>query len=154
MWFTPAEAAAGIGTGLLPARADLPQSGTIGQASFIAIPANTQALEGAQVTTNFLLSPVAQVRVEVIRGMDNLAVPDLARLHPEGRVMFDALPGRPEMLAPAGRGTRGGSFTRLGWRRSRLKGSGEQASDDRWSAASTSSLGEHAQRSQQVRDRR
>ncbi len=101
--FNPAEAATGIAAGLLPAsaRAYMLEGGTIGNASFVAIPTNASAPEGAQVVANFLLSPEAQARAQDIRGMGNPTVLDLARLQPEDRALFDALPHAPGMLTAA-----------------------------------------------------
>lgn len=101
--FNPAEAATGIAAGLLPAsaRAYVLDGGTIGNASFVAIPTNASAPEGAQVVANFLLSPEAQARAQDIRGMGNPTVLDLARLRPEDRALFDALPHAPGMLTAA-----------------------------------------------------
>ena len=60
--FNPAEAAAGIRSGTLPetARVYVLDGGTIGNASFVAIPFNAAHVEGAMVAANFLLSPGAQ----------------------------------------------------------------------------------------------
>ncbi|HEY0204574.1 MAG TPA: ABC transporter substrate-binding protein, partial [Acetobacteraceae bacterium] len=101
--FNPAEAATGIAAGLLPpsARAYVLDGGTIGNASFVAIPTNASAPEGAQVVANFLLSPEAQARAQDLRGMGNPTVLDLARLQPEDRALFDALPHVPGMLTAA-----------------------------------------------------
>ena len=101
--FNPAEAATGIAAGLLPAsaRAYVLDGGTIGNASFVAIPTNASAPDGAQVVANFLLSPEAQARAQDVRGMGNPTVLDLARLQPEDRALFDALPHAPGMLTTA-----------------------------------------------------
>jgi putative thiamine transport system substrate-binding protein len=101
--FNPAEAATGIAAGLLPAsaRAYVLDGGTISNASFVAIPANASAPEGAQVVADFLLSPAAQARAQDLRGMGNPTVLDLARLQPEDRALFDALPRAPGMLTAA-----------------------------------------------------
>ncbi len=101
--FNPAEAATGIAAGLLPAsaRAYVLDGGTIGNASFVAIPTNASAPEGAQVVANFLLLPEAQARAQDVRGMGNPTVLDLARLQPEDLALFDALPRAPGMLTAA-----------------------------------------------------
>ena len=92
--FNPAEAATGIAAGLLlgSARAYVLDGGTIGNASFVAIPTNASAPEGAQVVADFLLSPEAQARGQDVAGMGSPTVLDLARLQPADRARFDALP--------------------------------------------------------------
>lgn len=101
--FNPAEVATGIANGLLPAtvRAYVLDGGTIGNASFVAIPANASAHEGAQVVADFLLSPEAQARAQDAAVLGNPTVLDLARLVPADRARFDALPRVPGMLTPA-----------------------------------------------------
>lgn len=102
--FNPAEAATGIAAGLLPgtARAYVLDGGTIGNASFVAIPANASAPEGAQAVADFLLSPEAQARAQdAAAGMGNPTVLDLGRLPPADRARFDALPQAPGLLTAA-----------------------------------------------------
>ena len=101
--FNPAEAATGIATGLLPAtvRAYVLDGGTIGNASFVAIPTNASVPDGAQVVADFLLSPEAQARSQDAAVLGNPTVLDLARLAPADRARFDALPQVPGMLTPA-----------------------------------------------------
>ncbi len=62
--FSPGEASAAIADGLLPdtVRTTVLDGGTLGNASFVAIPYNASAPEGAMVVANFLLSPEAQAR--------------------------------------------------------------------------------------------
>ena len=62
----PAEAAGAIASGELPdtVEAYTLDGGTIGNASFIAIPFNANAKAGAMVLANFLLSPEAQARMQ------------------------------------------------------------------------------------------
>ena len=62
--FSPGEATAAIANGLLPdsVRTSVLDKGTIGNASFVAIPYNAAAREGALVLANFLISPEAQKR--------------------------------------------------------------------------------------------
>jgi len=102
--FNPAEAATGIAAGLLPgtARAYVLDGGTIGNASFVAIPSNASAPEGAQAVADFLLSPEAQARSQdAATGMGNPTVLDLARLPAADRARFDALPQAPGLLTAA-----------------------------------------------------
>jgi putative thiamine transport system substrate-binding protein len=92
--FNPSEAALAIATGLLPptVRSYALDGGTIGNASFVAIPTNASAPEAAQVVTNFLLSPEAQARGQDPRVLGTYTVLDLARLPPSSRKLFDDLP--------------------------------------------------------------
>ena len=101
--FNPAEAATGIATGLLPAtvRAYVLDGGTIGNASFVAIPTNAAAPEAAQVVADFLLSPEAQAHAQDPAVLGNPTVLDLARLPPAARKLFDDLPRAPGALTPA-----------------------------------------------------
>jgi len=92
--FNPAEAANAIATGLLPptVRGYVLDGGTIGNASFVAIPTNAAAPEAAQVVANFLMSPAAQAHASDPDSMGNVTVLDLARLSPADRKLFDDLP--------------------------------------------------------------
>ena len=71
--------------------------GTIGNTSFVAIPYNASAKEGAMVVANFLLEPATQARAQDIRQMGNFTVLDLAKLSPEDRRRFDELPRHPAL---------------------------------------------------------
>ena len=101
--FNPAEAATGIAAGLLPptTRAYVLDGGTIGNASFVAIPTNAAAPEAAQVVADFLLSPEAQAHAQDPAVLGNPTVLDLARLPPAARKLFDDLPRAPGALTPA-----------------------------------------------------
>ncbi len=92
--FNPAEAANAIATGLLPptVRGYVLDGGTIGNASFVAIPANAAAPGAAQVVANFLLSPAAQAHASDPDSMGNVTVLDLARLSAADRKLFDDVP--------------------------------------------------------------
>ncbi len=63
--FNPNEASNAISNALLPdtVRSYVHDSGTIGNASFVAIPFNANAQAGAMVLANFLMSPEAQARM-------------------------------------------------------------------------------------------
>jgi putative thiamine transport system substrate-binding protein len=97
--FNPAEAAVGIASGLLPdtARVYTLERGTIGNTSFVAIPYNASAKEGAMVLANFLLEPATQARAQDVRGMGSLTVLDLDKLSPADRRLFAALETGPAM---------------------------------------------------------
>lgn len=100
--FNPAEATVSIANGLLPpsVRTFVPRIGSIGNASFVAIPVNAAAPDAAEVVANLLLSPEAQARAEDPRHMGNPNVLDLARLSPADQALFAAWPRGPEALAP------------------------------------------------------
>ena len=97
--FHPAEAAAAVRDGLLPAsvRPFTFAKGTIGNTSFVAIPYNAAHTAGALVLANFLISPEAQARAQSIAYLGNLNVLDLARLPATERARFvqDSNPALP-----------------------------------------------------------
>lgn len=66
--------------------------GTIGNVHFLAIPANANAKEAAQVFADFLLSPEAQGRKADIANWGDGTVLDLARLDPAAKAAFQAVP--------------------------------------------------------------
>ncbi|RVV96778.1 ABC transporter substrate-binding protein [Mesobaculum littorinae] len=87
--FNPGEASAAIANYELPetVRSFVLEGGTIGNASFLAIPFNANAKEGAMVVANFLMSPEAQARAQdpdilgvgTVLDLDKLEAPDRAR---------------------------------------------------------------------------
>jgi len=91
--FNPNEASNAIANFQLPetVRSFVFDGGTLGNASFLAIPYNSDVTEGARVFVNFLLSPEAQARMQdpnvwgvgTVLAMDRLTEADRAR--------FDAL---------------------------------------------------------------
>jgi putative thiamine transport system substrate-binding protein len=105
--FNPSEAAVSAQAGLLPdsVRTFTFAKGTIGNTSFVAIPYNATAKEGAMVVANFLLEPATQARAQDVRQMGNFTVLDLAKLAPEDRRRFDQLPRHPALPANAELGT-------------------------------------------------
>ncbi|HAB15576.1 MAG TPA: ABC transporter substrate-binding protein [Verrucomicrobiota bacterium] len=92
--FSPEAASSAILTGQLPdtTRTFVFDGGTIGNASFLAIPFNSRAKAGAQVLINFLLSPTAQARKQDPRQLGSLTVLALDRLEPADRALFEKLP--------------------------------------------------------------
>lgn len=100
--FNPAEASAAIADGTLPdtVRSYVLDGGTLGNASFVAIPVNARAVAGAKVLANFLLSPEAQARKQDPAVWGGATVLDLARLAPADRARFDALDLGPATLGP------------------------------------------------------
>lgn len=99
MSFDPASTAAAIAQGLLPetARVFVPEGGTIGNVSFVAIPYNSGNPEGAQVVANFLLDPVVQARMQNIEVLGSFSVLDPERLDADARAAFEALPTAPAL---------------------------------------------------------
>jgi putative thiamine transport system substrate-binding protein len=100
--FNPAEAALAIARGQLPdtARVTGLAGGTIGNASFVAIPYNAAHRDGAMVVANFLMSPEAQAHAADPRVLGAMTVLDLARLPAEQRQRFDHRATSPAMPAP------------------------------------------------------
>lgn len=101
--FSPGEASAAIASGQLPdtVRSFVLDGGTIGNASFVAIPYNASAPEGAMVLANFLLSPLAQARAQDPDVLGYGTVLDMGALSPEDRARFDALDLGIATLTPA-----------------------------------------------------
>ncbi len=97
--FDPAEAAGSIEAGLLPAtvRTSALQNGSIGNTSFVAIPFNAPHPEAAMVVADFLLEPSTQAHAQDIRVLGSFTVLDLAKLSPEQRQIFTALPTNPAL---------------------------------------------------------
>lgn len=100
--FNPSETATGIAAGTLPpsARVSGLTRGTIGNASFNAIPRDAAHPDGAMLVLNFLLSPEAQAKGQDVRMMGAENVLDLARLSPADRALFAALPSSPALPKP------------------------------------------------------
>lgn len=94
MSFNPSSASAGIATGQLPPSIQtfILSSGTIANASFLAIPYNSSAKEGAMVLINFLLSPEAQARKQHPRILGSPTVLTMDKLSDADRSRFDVLP--------------------------------------------------------------
>ena len=91
--FSPGEASAAIANFELPdtVRTFVPEGGTIGNASFVAIPYNASAREGAMVVADFLLSPEAQARALDPEVLGYGTVLDMGKLSPEERAAFEAV---------------------------------------------------------------
>ncbi|MCG6112389.1 MAG: ABC transporter substrate-binding protein [Paracoccus sp.] len=101
MSFDPASAAAAIADGLLPEtmRVHVPDAGSIGNVSFVAIPFNAAHQAGAKVVANALLEPATQARMQNIEVLGSFSVLDPARLVAEERAAFAALPTAPALPA-------------------------------------------------------
>jgi putative thiamine transport system substrate-binding protein len=82
------------------------ERGTIGNVSFLAIPYNASAKEGALALINFLLSPEAQARKQDPKVLGSETVLDLDKLAPAERRLFEsargaAVPANTEVLGAA-----------------------------------------------------
>ena len=99
MSFDPSYAAAAINLGLLPdtARVFVPEGGTLGNISFVAIPYNAAHVEGAQVVADFLLSPEAQAHMQNIDNLGAFSVLDPALMDVEAAPFFADLPQSPAL---------------------------------------------------------
>jgi putative thiamine transport system substrate-binding protein len=101
--FNPAEASLAIVKRELPAsvRSYVLDGGTIGNASFLAIPFNAASKEGALVLANFLLSPEAQARKQDPAIWGGLSVVSIAKLNRSDRELFDRLKPGAASLSPS-----------------------------------------------------
>ena len=101
--FSPGEATAAIANNQLPdtVRTFVLDKGTIGNASFVAIPYNSGAKAGAMVVANFLLSPEAQARAQdpAILGYGTVLAMD--KLSDADRALFETLDLGIATLTPA-----------------------------------------------------
>ena len=105
--FSPGEATAAIANGQLPdtVRTSVLEKGTIGNASFVAIPYNSGSAAGAMVVANFLLSPEAQVRSHNPEILGYGTVLNMDALNTGDRAAFDALDLGIATLSPADLGS-------------------------------------------------
>ncbi|MEE3318038.1 MAG: ABC transporter substrate-binding protein [Pseudomonadota bacterium] len=105
--FNPNIASNAIENGELPdtVRTFVTDNGTIGNASFVAIPYNATAKEGAMVLANFLLSPEAQARAQNPAVLGYGTVLSMDALSAEDRALFDAIDLGVATLTPAELGT-------------------------------------------------
>lgn len=101
--FSPGEATAAIANGQLPdtVRTFVLEGGTLGNASFVAIPYNSSAKEAAMVVANFLLSPEAQLRAQDPNVLGYGTVLNMDALGAQDRADFDALELGIATLSPA-----------------------------------------------------
>ncbi|MBM2576588.1 ABC transporter substrate-binding protein [Jannaschia sp. Os4] len=101
--FSPGEATAAIANFELPetVRTAVLEGGTLGNASFVAIPYNAANAAGAMVVANELLSPEAQARAQDPDVLGYGTVLDMEALSPEDRARFEALDLGIATLSPA-----------------------------------------------------
>jgi putative thiamine transport system substrate-binding protein len=101
--FNPGRASAAIAAGEVQdsLRTHVWQGGTIGNASFVAIPFNAAHAAGALVIANLLLDPEVQARAQDPAVLGFQTVLNLEALTPQDRARFDALELGPATLSPA-----------------------------------------------------
>lgn len=104
--FSPGEATAAITNNQLPlsARTFVLDKGTIGNASFVAVPYNSGSKAGAMVVANFLMSPQAQARAQDPDILGYGTVLDMDALSADNQAVFDALELGVATLSPAALG--------------------------------------------------
>ncbi len=101
--FSPGEASAAIANYELPdtVRTFVLEGGTIGNASFVAIPYNANAKAGAMVVANFLISPEAQARAQDPDYLGVGTVLAMDKLDAAARARFDEIALGIATLSPA-----------------------------------------------------
>lgn len=101
--FSPGEATAAIANAQLPdtVRTFVLDKGTIGNASFVAIPYNSGSAAGAMVVANFLMSPEAQARAQDPDILGYGTVLDMDALTEADRASFEMLDLGIATLSPA-----------------------------------------------------
>jgi putative thiamine transport system substrate-binding protein len=101
--FNPGRASAQIASGTLPdsVRTFVLDGGTIGNASFVAIPFNAAAPAGAQVVANLLLDPAVQAHAQDPSVLGFQTVLNMAALTAADLALFKNAPRGPATLSPA-----------------------------------------------------
>ena len=101
--FSPSEASTAIANYELPdtVRTFVLDKGTIGNASFVAIPYNSGSKAGAMVLADFLMSPEAQANAQDPEVLGYGTVLNMDALSDEDRARFDALELGIATLSPA-----------------------------------------------------
>lgn len=104
--FSPGEASAAIANFELPdtVRSMVLEGGTIGNASFLAIPFNANAKAGAMVVANYLMSVEAQLHKQDAAVMGTPTVLSMGKLSAEDAARFAALDLGIATLSPAAMG--------------------------------------------------
>ncbi len=105
--FSPGEASTAIANNQLPpsTRTFVLENGTLGNASYVAIPYNSGSKAGAMVVANALLSPAAQARAQDPAILGYGTVLSMDKLSEEDRATFDALDLGVATLSPEELGT-------------------------------------------------
>jgi len=101
--FSPGAASTAIQNNQLPdtVRTFVLDKGTIGNASFVAIPYNSGSKEGAMTVANFLMSPEAQARAQDPAVLGYGTVLNMDALSADQRAVFDGLDLGIATLSPA-----------------------------------------------------
>jgi putative thiamine transport system substrate-binding protein len=101
--FSPGAASTAIANNELPpsVRTFVLDKGTIGNASFVAVPYNSGSKAGAMVVANFLMSPEAQARAQDPAILGYGTVLNMDALSADDRALFDALELGVATLSPA-----------------------------------------------------
>jgi putative thiamine transport system substrate-binding protein len=101
--FNPSEASLAVAREELPptVKSYVLNGGTIGNASFLAIPFNASSREGAMVLSNFLLSPEAQARKLDPSVWGGHTVLSIAKLDKADRELFERLTPGIASMSPA-----------------------------------------------------
>ena len=105
--FSPNEASRNIAQNQLPdtIRTFVLEDGTLGNASFVAIPYNSGSKAGAMVVANYLMSPEAQARAQDPEVLGYNTVLAMDKLSEEQRAAFNALDLGIATLSPEELGT-------------------------------------------------
>lgn len=105
--FSPGAASTAIANLELPdtVRTFVLDKGTIGNASFVAIPYNSGSKAGAMIVANFLMSPEAQARAQDPAILGYGTVLDMVAITADQRAVFDSLDLGIATLSPADLGT-------------------------------------------------
>jgi putative thiamine transport system substrate-binding protein len=105
--FSPGEASTAIANNQLPpsVRTFVLENGTLGNASYVAIPYNSGSKAGAMVVANTLLSPTAQIRAQDPSILGTGTVLSMDKLSQDDRAAFDALELGIATLSPEELGT-------------------------------------------------
>ena len=105
--FSPGAASAAIANFELPdtVRTFVLEKGTIGNASFVAIPYNSGSKAASMVVANFIMSPEAQARAQNPDLLGYGTVLNMDALDADDRALFDAIELGVATLSPAELGT-------------------------------------------------
>ncbi|PTT21205.1 ABC transporter substrate-binding protein [Microbacterium sp. HMWF026] len=101
MTYGPATLTGLVADGTYPAQTKVLtlEDGTVGNASFLGLPVNSDAAAGAMVVANVALSAEQQAKKAEPDVWGQFPVLDLDALSPEDRALFDALPASPVVPA-------------------------------------------------------
>ena len=133
MTYGPATLTSKVADGTFPATTKVLtlEEGTVGNASFLAIPSTSGSQAGAMVVADLALSPAQQLAKARPETWGQFTALDLDRLSEADRAAFEALPASPvvppyEVLSEGAHGELSSAWVPVldeGWRRSVLAGS-------------------------------